>query len=99
MSVGECACTYACLILHDDGITITAEKIVELLRAENVSVESYWPGLFAKLCEKKNLDELIMNIGAAATDEKSVRLKRFRNGMFAPVVCCENSKVGQFGCC
>ncbi|PWA62991.1 60S acidic ribosomal protein P1 [Artemisia annua] len=47
-----------------------AEKIVELLRAENVSVESYWPGLFAKLCEKKNLDELIMNIGAAATDEK-----------------------------
>ncbi|GLU12095.1 hypothetical protein SLE2022_288020 [Rubroshorea leprosula] len=64
MSAGEIACTYATLILHDDGIPVTAEKIVTLLKAANVSVESYWPSLFAKLAEKRNIDDLILNVGA-----------------------------------
>ncbi|XP_057774134.1 60S acidic ribosomal protein P1-like [Salvia miltiorrhiza] len=64
MSVGELACTYAALILHDDGIPITAEKISTLLKAANLSVESYWPSLFAKLCEKRNVEDLIVNVGA-----------------------------------
>ncbi|XP_060192888.1 large ribosomal subunit protein P1-like [Lycium barbarum] len=63
-STGELACTYACLILHDDGIPVTAEKIGTLVKAANLQVESYWPSLFAKLCEKKNVDELIMNVGS-----------------------------------
>ncbi|GAB2231174.1 hypothetical protein Droror1_Dr00027462 [Drosera rotundifolia] len=64
MSAGELACTYACLILHDDGISITSEKIATLVKAANVSVESYWPSLFAKLVEKRNIEELISNVGA-----------------------------------
>ncbi|CAI9767751.1 unnamed protein product [Fraxinus pennsylvanica] len=64
MSVGELGCTYACLILHDDGIPVTAEKISTLLKAANVTVESYWPSLFAKLCEKKNIEDLVTNVGA-----------------------------------
>ncbi|GAB4861530.1 hypothetical protein Ancab_036720 [Ancistrocladus abbreviatus] len=64
MSIGEQACTLACLILHDDGIPVTAEKIAALIKAANVSVESYWPGLFAKLVEKRNIEDLIMNVGA-----------------------------------
>ncbi|GKV25496.1 hypothetical protein SLEP1_g34931 [Rubroshorea leprosula] len=64
MSAGEIACTYATLILHDDGIPVTAEKIITLLKAANVSVESYWPSLFAKLAEKRNIDDLILNVGA-----------------------------------
>ncbi|XP_076898592.1 large ribosomal subunit protein P1-like [Bidens hawaiensis] len=63
MAVSELACTYASLILHDDGIAITAEKIATLVSAANVTIESYWPSLFAKLCEKKNLDDLVMNVG------------------------------------
>ncbi|KAL2345952.1 hypothetical protein Fmac_007237 [Flemingia macrophylla] len=61
MSVGEVACSYAALILHEDGIGITADKIVALLKTAKVEVESYWPTLFAKLAEKKNLGDLIAN--------------------------------------
>ncbi|XP_076892964.1 large ribosomal subunit protein P1-like isoform X2 [Bidens hawaiensis] len=76
MSTGELACTYATMILADDGIPITAEKIATLLKAANVECESYWPGLFAKLAEKKNIEDLIMNVGvsgaAAAVDAPAV---------------------------
>ncbi|CAB4270349.1 unnamed protein product [Prunus armeniaca] len=64
MSVSELACTYAALVLYDDGIPITAEKIATLVKAANVTVESYWPGLFAKLAEKRNIEDLILNVGA-----------------------------------
>ncbi|CAM6035316.1 unnamed protein product [Sphagnum compactum] len=64
MSVDEAACTYAALILFDDGITITADKIATLLKAANVKVQSYWPALFAKLLEKRNVEDLITNVGS-----------------------------------
>nr|POF12243.1 60s acidic ribosomal protein p1-2 [Quercus suber] len=64
MSTGELACTYASLLLHDDGIAITSEKIATLVKAAGVSVESYWPSLFAKLAEKRSIDDLILNAGS-----------------------------------
>ncbi|XP_059625431.1 large ribosomal subunit protein P1-like [Cornus florida] len=64
MSASELACTYASLILHDDGLSITAEKIATLVKAANVKVESYWPSLFAKLLEKRNVEDLIINVGS-----------------------------------
>ncbi|XP_009366604.2 60S acidic ribosomal protein P1 [Pyrus x bretschneideri] len=64
MSISEIACTYAALILHDDGIPITAEKIATVVKSANITVESYWPGLFAKLAEKRNIEDLILNVGA-----------------------------------
>ncbi|KAF5201637.1 60S acidic ribosomal protein P1 [Thalictrum thalictroides] len=60
-TVGELACIYAALILHDDEIPITADKIASVVKAANVEVEAYWPGLFAKLLEKTNVEDLIMN--------------------------------------
>uniref|UniRef100_A0A251RX55 60S acidic ribosomal protein P1 n=1 Tax=Helianthus annuus TaxID=4232 RepID=A0A251RX55_HELAN len=41
-----------------------AEKIATILKAANVECESYWPSLFAKLAEKKNIEDLIVNVGA-----------------------------------
>lgn len=35
-----------------------------MVKAANVTVESYWPGLFAKLAEKRNIEDLILNVGA-----------------------------------
>ena len=63
-SAGELACSYAALILYDDGIPITAEKMTTLIKAADVKIDSYWPGLFAKLFEKKNIEDLIFNVGS-----------------------------------
>jgi large subunit ribosomal protein LP1 len=35
-----------------------------LLKAANVKVQSYWPALFAKLLEKRNVEDLITNVGS-----------------------------------
>ncbi|KAF9600343.1 hypothetical protein IFM89_008514 [Coptis chinensis] len=43
-----------------DGID-RAEKIVAMVKAANVQVEAYWQGLFAKLVQKKNIEDMIMN--------------------------------------
>jgi len=64
MSKSELACVYACLALHDDGVEITADNILALTKAAGVEVEPYWPGLFAKLVEKKSIEDFIVNVGA-----------------------------------
>lgn len=40
------------------------EKIQTILKAANVDVEPYWPGLFAKALEGVNIKDLITNIGS-----------------------------------
>ncbi|CAL9052179.1 unnamed protein product [Musa banksii] len=63
-SIGELACTYAALILNDDDIAITSEKISTLVKAANVTIDSYWAPLFAKLLEKRSVDDLILSVGS-----------------------------------
>ncbi|KAJ7361743.1 60S acidic ribosomal protein P1 [Desmophyllum pertusum] len=63
-SPSELACVYSALILHDDGVPITADKIEKLIKAAKVDVEPFWPGLFAKALEGHGLDSLIQSAGA-----------------------------------
>lgn len=62
----ELACVYSSLILQDDNCQVSADKIQALLKAANVDVEPFWPGLFAKALDTLNLKELVSNIGAGA---------------------------------
>ena len=64
MSNSELACVYAALILADDDVAVTTEKINTILKAVGVEVEPYWPGLFSKALESANLKELITNVGS-----------------------------------
>ena len=41
-----------------------ADNITTLIKAANVTVDPYWPGLFAKLFEKTSIDDLLSNIGS-----------------------------------
>merc|ERR1712178_535423 len=60
----ELACTYAALILQDEGMDITADNMSTLIKAAGVSVEPFWPGLFEKALSSVNVAELITNIGS-----------------------------------
>jgi len=62
----ELACVYAALILADDKVTITSDKISAILKAANYEVEPYWPGLFANALEGVKVSDLVNNIGSGA---------------------------------
>lgn len=48
LSEDEQACVYSALILVDDDIPVTEDKILTVLQAANIHVEPIWPSLFAK---------------------------------------------------
>ncbi|XP_035955794.2 large ribosomal subunit protein P1-like isoform X1 [Halichoerus grypus] len=63
-SLLELACIYLTLILHDDEMTVTEDKINALLKAAGVDVEPCWPGLFTKAMANVNIGSPICNAGA-----------------------------------
>ncbi|KAK9762286.1 hypothetical protein K7432_012131 [Basidiobolus ranarum] len=63
----EQAIVYASLILQDDGVEITADKLSTLTKAAGVDVEPVWASLFAKALAGKNLSDLLMNVGSAGS--------------------------------
>lgn len=64
--IAQLACTYAALVLHDDGQDITADKISTLVKAAGVKIESYWPKMFAKAISGQNLSNFF-NFGGASS--------------------------------
>ncbi|KAF9782141.1 60S acidic ribosomal protein P1 [Thelephora terrestris] len=64
MFIYQLAATYAALILADEGIEITADKIIALAGAADVELEPIWAALLAKALEGKNVKELLLNVGS-----------------------------------
>ncbi|OIC19700.1 hypothetical protein A7L51_19350, partial [Acinetobacter baumannii] len=65
MSNAELATSYAALILADDGVDITADKLQSLIKAANIEdLEPIWTSLFAKALEGKDVKDLLLNVGS-----------------------------------
>ncbi|KAJ7717728.1 60S acidic ribosomal protein P1 [Mycena maculata] len=60
----DLAATYAALILADDNVEITSDKIVTLTTAAKVELEPIWATLLAKALSGKNVKELLSNVGS-----------------------------------
>ena len=59
LSTDELACIYSALILIDDDIPVTSDKIVTILRAAEVQVEPIWPTMYARALQGINLRQLV----------------------------------------
>ncbi|CAF9913405.1 MAG: hypothetical protein GOMPHAMPRED_007893 [Gomphillus americanus] len=65
MTTAELACSYAALILADEGIEISADKLTTIITAAAVpDVEPIWATLFTKALEGKNVKDMLVNVGS-----------------------------------
>ncbi|GAA6029480.1 hypothetical protein JCM8097_003700 [Rhodosporidiobolus ruineniae] len=64
MATSELASTYAALILADEGLEITSEKILALTQAAKVEVEPIWATLLAKALEGQDVKSLLTAVGS-----------------------------------
>ncbi|CAE7248992.1 unnamed protein product [Symbiodinium necroappetens] len=55
----ELFCAYAAMILKDSELDITEENLNTLIKAAGGSIDSFFPALFAKLCQGKDLDSML----------------------------------------
>lgn len=62
----QLACIYSALILVDDDVPITTDKIKAILKAADVDVEPIWPGLFARALSGCDVKELMAKLGGPA---------------------------------
>ena len=61
------AVSYAALILADDGVEITSDKLQTLLKGANCEVEPIYATLFAKALAGKDVKDLLLNVGGASS--------------------------------
>ncbi|XP_078005074.1 large ribosomal subunit protein P1-like isoform X1 [Phascolarctos cinereus] len=64
MAVSKLSCIYSALILQNNEVTVTEDKINALIKVAGVNVEPFWPGLFAKSLSNVHIASLVCNIGA-----------------------------------
>ncbi|ORX57651.1 60S acidic ribosomal protein P1 [Hesseltinella vesiculosa] len=60
----ELAIVYAALILQDDNIEITEDKLQTLVKAASVEVEPIWFSLYTKAFAGQDLNELLTKVGS-----------------------------------
>eukprot|EP00403_Amphidinium_massartii_P024035 CAMPEP_0178408788 /NCGR_PEP_ID=MMETSP0689_2-20121128/20123_1 /TAXON_ID=160604 /ORGANISM="Amphidinium massartii, Strain CS-259" /LENGTH=120 /DNA_ID=CAMNT_0020029901 /DNA_START=72 /DNA_END=434 /DNA_ORIENTATION=+ len=55
----ELFCTYAAMILADSELEVTEESINKLIKTAGGSVDSFWPPLFAKMLQGKDISDYL----------------------------------------
>lgn len=58
----ETAVSYAALILADEGLGVTPDKLQTLLKAAGVDIEPIWTTIFAKTLEDKDVKQLLTSV-------------------------------------
>ncbi|XP_038674959.1 60S acidic ribosomal protein P1-like [Scyliorhinus canicula] len=66
-STSELACIYNALILRDDEVTVTKDKLNALIKTAGVTIEPFWTGLFDKTLANIDVNSLICNVGAGSS--------------------------------
>jgi large subunit ribosomal protein LP1 len=61
----ELCCVYAALLLHDDNVEITTDKLNKVISASGNTVESYYPEFFEKYFKSVNLKTLLESVSSA----------------------------------
>ncbi|XP_038648944.1 60S acidic ribosomal protein P1-like [Scyliorhinus canicula] len=64
-STSELAFIYNALILHNDEVTVTEDKLNALIKTAGVTIEPFWPSLFAKSLANIDVNSLICKVGAS----------------------------------
>ena len=59
------ALAYACLILADDDLSITADNLISILRAANVSIDGFMPGIYEQAFKTLSPKQLITSFSGA----------------------------------
>merc|ERR1712032_458180 len=59
-------CVYAALLLFDDNVEVTADKLNKVITASGNTVEGYYPEFFAKYLSSVDLNTFLNNVGSAA---------------------------------
>jgi large subunit ribosomal protein LP1 len=62
----EAACAFATLILHDEGVEVTSDKISTILAAAGVEVAPFWPKIFASKLANQDLGALVLASAGSA---------------------------------
>merc|ERR1712151_1194487 len=55
----ELFCAYAGMILTDSGLNITEDNLNTLIKKAGGTIDSFYPRLFAKVCQGKEISEML----------------------------------------
>jgi len=55
----ELLCTFAALLLHDEGLKIDGDNIQKLITAAGAQVDAFWPKLYANMLANKKVADLL----------------------------------------
>ena len=55
----ELCCVYAGLLLFDEGMDITADKLQKIIKASGNTVDDYYPEFFAKYLAKTDIKSML----------------------------------------
>merc|ERR1712083_317249 len=62
----QMACTFAALLLHDEGTELTAANLNKVFKATGNTVAAYWPMLFCNALAGRSVGEFLAVSGGSA---------------------------------